>query len=255
MVSNGTLLNEDVAKEILDAGISLVQISLDGSTAEQHDWLRCQEGAFEKAKDAISFLNNARVTNKEKLGLSVACTPNKKNIESILDTIDICEGLGVDLFRVQPLMLLGRAERNLQNFVPTAKEYRELKNKLFHRRDQNKMSNKMTIEWEDPIDHLFIKEIEKYPFLSIGAYGDILLSPYIPISFGNIKRHSLLEYINGHVFRAWNTPYIQSITNKMITPERLDVSGEVGLPKLSYGLVDFDVLSPETQKKLKNSID
>lgn len=40
MVTNGYLLDENMAKEIAEADFGTIQLSLDGVDAETHEWLR-----------------------------------------------------------------------------------------------------------------------------------------------------------------------------------------------------------------------
>lgn len=47
MVSNGYLLDYDTAKKLVESGISLIQISIDGFE-EDHDWLRGKIGSFKR---------------------------------------------------------------------------------------------------------------------------------------------------------------------------------------------------------------
>lgn len=104
MVSNGYLMTPDIAKRLRDAGMSFIQISLDGATKESYEWLRCKEGAFGRALNAISCLVDVGFQ------VGVAFTPTKKNINEVDDAIKLCSELGVNSFRVQPIMKLGRAK-------------------------------------------------------------------------------------------------------------------------------------------------
>jgi MoaA/NifB/PqqE/SkfB family radical SAM enzyme len=49
LATNGTLVDEDMAKKIVDSGVSRVAISLDGADADTHDEFRKLKGSFELA--------------------------------------------------------------------------------------------------------------------------------------------------------------------------------------------------------------
>ena len=71
LATNGTLVTEEICGKIKDAGIKMVSLSLDGSTAAVHDDFRCQPGAFDGTiraarlfKVGIAFLINSSFTKR-----------------------------------------------------------------------------------------------------------------------------------------------------------------------------------------------
>ena len=77
MVTNGELMSKEVASDLFKVGFDTIQVSLDGADADTHDWLRNKKGAFEKAVNAIKYLNEAGFS------VGVACTPTLKNINNV----------------------------------------------------------------------------------------------------------------------------------------------------------------------------
>jgi radical SAM protein with 4Fe4S-binding SPASM domain len=59
--SNGTLIDEDTARRMLDAGVMAVAISVDGADAKTHDTLRGVDGAFEQTLKGVEACRNARL--------------------------------------------------------------------------------------------------------------------------------------------------------------------------------------------------
>lgn len=59
ITTNGTLIDKIMAHKIIDAGISNLQISLDGASDKVHDYIRGQ-GSFKKTMGAIEILNQLR---------------------------------------------------------------------------------------------------------------------------------------------------------------------------------------------------
>ena len=56
-------------------------------------------------------------------------------------------------------------------------------------------------EWGDPIDHLvrFPQLQMQFDQVAIHANGDIVVSPYIPLIIGNVRKHSLQELSLIHI--------------------------------------------------------
>lgn len=219
MVSNGELLTLDVAKKLKESGINMVQISLDGATAETHEWLRGKKGAFNSAIQAIKNVGKCDIM------VSVACTPNKKNIYEYSKALELCESLGVKSFRAQPLMLMGRASKNLKDYIPTYLDYMQIR-KVFNNHLKNAKS-KMITEWGDPIEHLTSGSMEvkrKNLAVNIDSYGNIEISPYIPIRIGNIKKHSLLSYWEKGLNDIWSVPFVKSLCKEIKSTDEMELN-------------------------------
>lgn len=124
--------------------------------------------------------------------MGVACCPTKVNYDELDKVVELCSDLGVKMLRMQPLMLMGRGAA-LKNFELSDEEYHKLSRKIKQYSNQ-----KMIVEWGDPLQH--IQNIvtthlhNSYVDLGISAYGDIMVSPYIPIKIGNIRNRKLQEY-------------------------------------------------------------
>lgn len=89
LVTNGTLIHDDVAKELKEAGISFVQVSLDGDELT-HNEIR-GKGCFCKTVNGIKCLTKARID------VVVRFTATRTNIMSLPSLIKICKVLGVAL--------------------------------------------------------------------------------------------------------------------------------------------------------------
>lgn len=230
MVSNGLLMTKEIASEIKKAGVSVVQISLDGATEKNHDWLRNKAGAYEKAIKAIQYLVDSGMM------VGVACTPTKRNIDEIEEVIALCNNLGVSFFRMQPIMSLGRANENLEDKFPSYMEYRKLVKKL-NDYQANQEDGQLKVEWGDPINHLVIgkNQQRKQQFLTIGGYGDILASPYLPMTFGNFRNGTLKEYLEKGLEDIWSLKSLQKIANYITDTKDMDISKQKKLPRIFTG--------------------
>ena len=244
MVSNGFLIGKEEAKQLADSGVNHVQISVDGEK-DNHEWIRNQKGSYEKAISAIK--------KKKKNGIQVATSfcPTKQNFQDISNTIDKMHDLGVKNFRSQPLMNLGRSRTYLKNEFLSYNEYMKLKRVLDKK--QRQYNDGFEIEWGDPLAHLFYFSSQEEPIqnIEISAYGDILISPYLPISFGNIANASITAYLASGLKEVWKLPVLKKIVSFYKSAEYMDIS-YLGLPEIYVDdIVQLDLLQPNWRDKAK----
>lgn len=250
-VSNGYLINEEIADKLSQCGLEIIQISLDGATADSHDWLRNKKGSFEHAINAIKLLIHRNIK------VAVAFTPTKKNINELEKAIDMAHDLGVRFFRLQPTMSLGRARNNLTQYLLDYEEYLQMKFLIDKKRMQYYAAGNFTIEWGDPIDHLKygIHSDNILYALAINAYGDIMISPYLPLVFGNIREESLENYFKAGITGVWGNPIVKKIVDNIHSVEDMDVS-RYGLPEIYLDEnINLDILDPEYNEKTKRILE
>ena len=87
MATNGTLVNENIAREIRDSGIHYASVSLDGAISRTHDIFR-GAGSFEKALRGFSHLREAGI--KVQINLTVT----RGNVREVSETYDLAARLG-----------------------------------------------------------------------------------------------------------------------------------------------------------------
>lgn len=241
MVSNGYFISDEVASKLHDLKINNVQISVDGFE-ENHDWLRNKKGSFEKAINAINHLisNGCEV--------NVACTPTTKNINEIESLVGYLADLGISGFRMQPIMPMGRAI-TLDEFYPTQMQYIKLSRIISKLRS---MYPKVYFEWGDPSGHLaLVKEGVWNKLITVSPYGDVLLSPYLPISFGNVLRHTLEEYLDAGLDEIGKIEPITQLSDLISNTENIDVSKNTKMPALyTSDLFRMDILDDNIDEKI-----
>lgn len=212
MVTNGYLLDLEKARRLKRAGLRQIQVSLDGAQAITHEKLRGREGSFDRAIQAIE---NAREAGFPVV--AIAFSPTRFNCDEFRQVVDIVEKLGVLQIRVQPLMLMGRAVPNREDIFPSQKQYMDLVRSI---NDLRKSYPKLKIEWGDPVDHLirFSTLLSEFvPYTDIKSDGSLAVSTYMPIYIGNIRRHSLGEYWEAGLYRAWSLSLIKKIASYMVS--------------------------------------
>jgi len=240
LVTNGSLVTEEKAKELVRVGLTRVQVSLDGATAGTHERLRGFRGAFKRALAAIESFKKAGVRE-----IQVAFCPVSFNISEFAQAYDLCGQLGIAGLRVQPLMPLGRGAVNSESITPTPWQYRELIREIDCLR---KTRERPTLEWGDPIDHLIRFSTAMtlcYPYMAIKANGAIEVSPYIPLSVGNVRRHTPTEYWEAGFPSVWHLPLVQELARRIQSiPDMNRTGGDVPVVwsqrDLEFDLVDRD---------------
>lgn len=81
MPTNGFLIDKEMACKIADSGLSTIGISLDGITRYTHDLLRGVEGCYDKAMQAINYLDSC----DSNIEIGILATISEKNIDEIID--------------------------------------------------------------------------------------------------------------------------------------------------------------------------
>ena len=104
MTSNGTLITEEVAKQLHDTGMTGISISIDG-LPETHDRYRNYPGGYEQAMTGLSHL----ITHCSDAALMVTTVVNHGNIDQLDELFRIMDGLDIDSWRVINLEPIGRA--------------------------------------------------------------------------------------------------------------------------------------------------
>ena len=103
MVTNGTLLNPEAAKKIVDSGLGSISLSLD-APPEINDQLR-GNGTSRKVEQAIKNLREAGYRGK----LEVISTITKPAVPHLEELRRWLAGMLVPLWRLLPVMPIGRA--------------------------------------------------------------------------------------------------------------------------------------------------
>ncbi len=104
LATNGTLVTQDICAKIKDAGIRIVSMSLDGSTAEVHDDFRCQPGAF------AGTLNAARLFKENGIEFIINSSFTKRNEEEIPKIYKLAKSLGATAWYMFMIVPTGRGE-------------------------------------------------------------------------------------------------------------------------------------------------
>jgi heme b synthase len=127
MALNGTLITETVARQLIDAGIQRISVSLDGSSPETHDRFRQVEGAFESTLRGIDLLKEVGME------FQINTTITKTNLEQIPKIQELAIDLGAVAHHIFLLVPTGRGKYIVDQEIDAA-EYESTLNWFYDQR-------------------------------------------------------------------------------------------------------------------------
>lgn len=120
MTTNGTLIDDEVARKLYDSDMKTISVSIDG-LEKTHDAFRMKKGGYAASMNGIKALcaqggfQNVQVTT----------VVTHRNIGELDELFDIMVELPIDSWRVINLEPIGRA-KSLDGYLLTKEDYRRL---------------------------------------------------------------------------------------------------------------------------------
>jgi heme b synthase len=137
MAPNGTLITEKTTRQMADAGIKRISVSLDGATKESHDRFRGVEGAFEGALRGIRRVKEAGIE------FQINTTITKTNLSEIPKIQELAIKLGAVAHHIFLLVPTGRGKYIVDQEI-TAEEYERTLNWFYDQRERTSLQLKAT---------------------------------------------------------------------------------------------------------------
>ena len=109
--SNGTLIDEAMAKKMLDAGVRSIAISVDGVNAQTHDSFRGVSGAFEQTLKGIEACRNVGLPFQFNMVI------RKETLSQLEDMLRLAVDSGANAAEFFDLVAAGRAKQECQEQV------------------------------------------------------------------------------------------------------------------------------------------
>lgn len=215
MVTNGYNMTEELAKKLIEGGVTLAQVSIDGAYAWQHDSFRGVKGSFERAVNAVKYLKKAGLRK-----LDSSLVPNRLNHKTMEEYAELCASVGIDEIRMMPFLPSGRGKSIGRDLMLNADEYFEFQRTC--QKLEKKYAGKLEFIWGDPIDHMRRMPANAEVGLStyvmeIKTNGDLTFTSYLPVVAGNVERGSLRDYWESGYGKIWGdkrfTKYTEQIIN------------------------------------------
>jgi len=258
-VTNGYLATPERIKRLHDAGLTNMQISLDGVNNEQFMELRGKSDGLAKATAAVE-----ECLKYEWSDLSVSFTPSRNNVGSWKEFCHYWAGRGITHIRTQPFMPIGSGT-GAKNLMPTDEQYLR-----FHMETQD-LAQELPgcyVDWGDPLEHVwFYTSTAAHPWsYGIQTDGWYELSCYIPVLLGSALEHPIEEFWARNPKQLWNAPIMHKFAERLRYMEgmseldvriydeeslHIDIFDDEQLD-LYMTTDDLDVLRELSERNLKN---
>ena len=249
--SNGGLIDAKAARNLKEAGVKTVSISLDSNVPAQHDDFRGVTGSWDKAINAIKALRENDVL------VQVNTTLTQQNYNQIDDIMSLTEQIGVENFHLFFLVPTGRGAK-IADISPAM--YEDMIKNTFAKTAKHRLNVRpscapqfMRIAKDMGLDmRQWIRGcIAGLYYCRVYPNGDITPCPYLPVKLGNIREKTFKEiWLNSPVFKALRDP--NSLKGKCGICEYKTLCG--GCRARAYGLssdfIDYcgDLHEPTEQK-------
>jgi len=112
LITNGTLLTLDMSRRLLNAGLDMLWVSLDGATPESYADVRLGAALPEVLANIAAFRNLRQTEYTQRAQIGIVFVAMKRNIRDLPDLFNLSRQLGVKRFLVS-------------NVLPYAPEMRE----------------------------------------------------------------------------------------------------------------------------------
>ena len=137
MATNGTLVDKESIKRMIDSGIQRISVSLDGANAETHDNFRQVKGSFANSLRALDFARD------NGLEFQINTTITKLNLKEIPAILDLAVELGAVAHHIFLLVPTGRGKELEEQEIP-ATEYERTLNWFYDQREKVPLQLKAT---------------------------------------------------------------------------------------------------------------
>ena len=115
-ISNGYLINEDLAKQIVTSRIDSIGISIDSADRELHDEIRGMKGAFDHATEGIRLIKQKQKEYNTNLPeVFINSTISSKNFFVLPEIVDMAKSLAVRRINFNYLSIIDHSTVELTN--------------------------------------------------------------------------------------------------------------------------------------------
>ncbi len=203
LITQGTFINEELLKRMLDAGLEHMQISLQAAQPKMADYIA---GTKVHERKLESF---KRVLQRE-LAVTLNCVLHRSNIDEVEDIIALAEHLGVRRLELANTQFYGWAYKNRFALVPTKSQVERAKAAVTAA--QTRLRGRMEIT------HVLSDYYEQFPkpcmsgwarqFMTVTPDGRVLPCPaaaaITTLRFDNVEDKPLKDiWYNSAAFNAY----------------------------------------------------
>ncbi len=211
MVTNGLLLDEEKIDTLVENGLSGFQISLDSHKQNTHDYFRGLNGAFFGAVKAIKLLISKNIVP------DVTFIPTRVNYADLEGLVKLLHSIGIRRLGSMPFIPIGRGTDNEKELVMNDEDM--LKFYLDLNRLKYLYPN-FKIEYDDPLEHITLflnNSVAKTAVFEIRSNGDIVISSYLPLTYGNVLQTDLNKLWEEGLKDVWRNKKVVEFAGKIKT--------------------------------------
>ncbi len=193
--TNALLLNREKAERLREAGLEILQVSLDG-TRETHNYIR-GEGAFEGAVRGI------KAALASGLRVNLNFTVSKLNFNEIAEVVAIAEELGVSSLSMERFIPTGRGK---SDYALSSQEFREAMERFFSLASEVDIKLTTTDPLRVLIDSTIVEHYREemkhricggctagIAAVTVSYDGEVYPCPKLEVSLGNIRKESIRD--------------------------------------------------------------
>lgn len=190
IMTNGSLITDEIAKNLKKLGASVVQVSIDGNE-KTHNYIR-GEGNFRRVFNAVDILK------KNNIKTCVSFTASKMNFREFREVAMECNLHCVDQLWSDRLVPMGNG-KDIVNMCLDSKEMLEYFSIMNDVKKEFELLKKHTyINIDRSLQFLVTKQqphrcLAGDSFITIDEHGDIMPCRRMPIICGNILKEDLCE--------------------------------------------------------------
>ncbi len=210
LITNGTVVNDDIFDYLQSSPHISLQVSLDGATEEINTKTR-GPGSFEKV---ISFLN--KLSHQERRDHALKMTVNRFNMEQVIDFIELAQ-----YYHCTPsfglIIGLGQAKQDWENIGVLVTDLLRTQVKIDRYAKTHNLDPKR-LQLTNPFAPCPIMKKEDLTQLTVKANGDVHVCNFLYDTYfciGNINRQPLREIISK------DNPLTAAIRQSIIARKRL----------------------------------
>ncbi len=137
LATNGTIMDEGIARRIVEVGIRRVSVSFDGPDAPTHDQFR-GAGAFERS------IAGVRMLRRQGMSVQINSTIARHNYRKLDKTYELALELGADALHLFMLVPVGCGMELPEEVMLNGEEYERALNWIYERSLEGKMHLKAT---------------------------------------------------------------------------------------------------------------
>lgn len=213
LITNGMLMDYKTAKRLRKYSFSWLQVSIDGSRPELHNYVRGVD-SWNKAIDAAVNVRRAG------LPLVIAHAVVKKNLDYLEEMIDMAYMLGAGRIITGPFSNMGRAVLNNEQLELSKEEIKKVYAICSKKAEEYKGRMEVAVAAEEAFS-LRMKLFEPNGVMLIRPNGDVKFDCISPFKIGNVNEKSLKEIWDEIGCKVWEHPRLRQYVSEIKSADDL----------------------------------